>query len=70
MEDKIEFWGPLSVTARTLGDLPEKFQKLYDGGRYRMRPEDIRRMGILLRQIAAANRKVGSTLKLFKEINK
>lgn len=68
--NKVTCWGALDVSARTLEGLTDEFQRLYDNGNYRMRPEDVRRMGILLRRISAANRKVGGTLKQFKALNK
>lgn len=68
MEDKINYWGTLDVAARTLESIPAEFKKLYDGGRYRMRPEDIRRMGIYLRRIARSKKQVAEVLNNFKQL--
>lgn len=68
MEEKISFWGALDVTARTLEDLTEPFQALYDKGDYRMRPGDIHRMLVYLKRIHQSEVKIKKTLSLFKKI--
>ena len=68
MEDKTTFYGPLEVTARTLEDIPTKFQALYDEGHYRMRSGDIKRYEEQLKRISQAQKQIKFTLSLFKEI--
>lgn len=68
MDDKLTFFGALDVVARTLEDIPESFQRLYDKGTYRMRKEDIARMQKYLRRIGAASGGTRRILSKFKSI--
>lgn len=70
MENKITFWGTLDVAARTVEEIPPKFDELWKAGQYRMRPEDVKRMKAYLSRLATAERKVKATLKMFDSLNK
>lgn len=70
MENKVTFWGTLDVTARSLEEVPNPFQNLFNRGEYRMREEDVKRMESYLRRIATSLKQTRHTLSLFKSINK
>ena len=69
MENKILFWGPLDVSARTAEEIAPQFDELWKSGHYRMRPEDVKRMKKYLTRLAVAERKIKATLKMFDNLN-
>lgn len=70
MENKITFWGTLDVAARTLEGIPGSFAELWKGAQYRMRPDDVKRMKTYLSRLAAAEKEIKATLKMFDNLNK
>lgn len=64
------FYGTLDVAARTLEDLVPKFQALWDSAQARMRPDDVKRMKTYLSRVAAAEKQIKATLKMFDDLNK
>lgn len=68
--DRITFWGSLDVAARTMEDIPEPFQELWDEGHFRMRAEDIKRLRVYLLRIHRADRKISAIIKCFDTIAK
>lgn len=69
-ENTIQFWGTLDVAVRTVEDIPQPFQQLWDKAEYRMRPDDVKRLKKYLTRMAVAEKKVKATLKLFEGLNK
>jgi hypothetical protein len=61
-------YGALDISAREMEMGSKCFQELWDGGHYRMRPEDIERMKKYLKQIARAMKNTKVTLKLFEGV--
>lgn len=70
MENGFNGYGTLDVAARTLEDLPLPFQKLYDEGEVRIKPENLARIEKYLKRINKSTREIKKTVELFKKLNK
>lgn len=70
MNEEKEFYGPLDVCTRTLEEIVPLFKAQFDGGKKRMRSEDIARMKKYLGRINRAHLEIKATLKEFELLNK
>lgn len=61
-------FGEIDQCVRILEMIAPSYEKMWEAGVYRMRPEDIKRLGEYLSRIKLSHSRLRDTLKLFEQL--